>query len=194
MNKRFRGLIMLMFFTGLYFSLPALAYPQTSLKDLFSGGTSELLQIDAPFEFDNKNKVMICAFPEGSSKLVHVTYGDLTIDCKRIEIYYKDKAEKDSGNKEQTDKISRIVIKGGVKIIQADGSSASADNIVYTKSDEKVVMTGNPAVISGDGYKMEGPRVIYDLNNDRIFSEDADTGTSTTTIYPDKLKGKPSAP
>jgi len=185
---------MIMLFAGLYFSCPSLVYSQSSLKDLFGSGKAEQLQIDGPLEFDNKNMVMTFTFPAGSTKLVHATYGDMTIDCKRIEIYYQANAKKDSGNKDQTDRITRIVIKGDVKINQADGSSVSAENVVYAKADEKVIMTGNPAVISGDGYKIEGPKVIYDLNNDRIFSEDADTGTSRATIYPNELKGKPSAP
>jgi lipopolysaccharide transport protein LptA len=194
MNRGLSCLIMIMLFAGLYFSCPSLVYSQSSLKDLFGSGKTEQLQIDGPLEFDNKNMVMTFTFPAGSTKLVHATYGDMTIDCKRIEIYLQDKSKKDSGNKDQTDRISKIIVKGDVKISQTDGSSTSAENVVYTKADEKVVMTGNPAVISGDGYKIEGPRVIYELDSGRIFSEDADTGTSRATIYPNKFKGKPSAP
>jgi len=185
--------MMLMLLAGLSFANPSFVYSQTSLKDLFSGGPAEQLHINAPFEIDNKNKVMICSFPAESAKLVHATYGDLTIDCKRIEIYYQNKDEKDSSNKEQTDKISKIVIMGDVKITQTDGSTALAENITYTKADERVIMTGNPAVINGDGYKIEGVRIIYDLSNDKFFSEDANTGMSRTTIYPAKLKGKSGA-
>jgi lipopolysaccharide export system protein LptA len=194
MNRGFNCLIMLTLFAGLYISCPTLVYSQSPLKNLFGGGKAELLQIEGPFEFDNINKVMAFSFPAGSAKLIHATYGDITIDCKRIEIYYQDKTKKDSGNKDQADRISRIVIKGDVKINQADGSSVSAENVIYTKADEKVILTGNPTVITGDGYKMETARIIYDLNSGNLTGEDADTGTSRATIYPNELKGKSSAP
>jgi lipopolysaccharide export system protein LptA len=195
MKEKFVAFVIILLLIGAVAGYPTLARAKTSLPSLLSSESSDLV-INAPSEIDLENKVVVYSFPVQSKKIVHVTYGESEMTCRQIEITYNDTAEKDTKQKGQpnTDKINKIVIKGDVRITRPDGISVVADNIVYTKADEKVVLTGSPAIINGDGYKMENARIIYDLNNGKISGEDADTGMSRTTIYPNKLKGQSSAP
>jgi len=66
--------------------------------------------------------------------------GDVTIYSDRMEVY---------SNKE-TNKISRIVADGHVRIVQQGGKNATGEHAVYYDDEQKVVLTGNPKAWQGE--------------------------------------------
>jgi lipopolysaccharide transport protein LptA len=182
MNKRFGALVMFMLSAGMFSAYPNLVYSETSQKTfaavLNSGASGPITVTGSPFDIDNKNKIMTWPNPP-----VHVTYGDVAIDCNRLEIDYQN-----------ADSISRIAITGDVKISRLDGSSAEADSVVYSRAEEKVTLTGNPAVIKSLSYVVQGSKVVYDLREEKISVVDSDASKSRAVIYPGDNKGKSIVP
>jgi len=147
------------------------------------------------WDLDKKNTIAVW------SGAVHATYEDLTIDCERLEISYNNTAEKDKAETKQADggafgseRIDRIVITGHVKITRTDGSSASAEKVVYNKADGKVMLTGNPAVVKMDNSLFQSPKITYDRKKDKISAESSDSSRTNAIIYPRELKGKSIVP
>jgi lipopolysaccharide transport protein LptA len=182
MNKRFGALIILMLSAGIFSAYPTLVCSETSQKTFAAvlGGEASgpIIVTGSPFDIDNKNKIMTWSTPP-----VHVTYGDMTIDCNRLEINYQN-----------TDSISRIAITGDVKISRLDGSSAEADSVVYSKAEEKVTLTGNPAIIKSVSYMVQGSKIVYDMREEKISVVDSDASKSRAVIYPGDNKGKSIVP
>jgi lipopolysaccharide transport protein LptA len=195
MNKRCSALIIFALSMLAFATYPALVRSETSLKSLLGGGTSGPITILGPAEIENdkEKNIIIVVWPDK----VHATNADMVLDCDRLEIYYKnppksDKAEKSQPEIGNFDKIERVMITGNVKITRTDGSSATAEKVVYNKPDENVIMTGNPVSIKQGNNLFEGSKITYDLKKEKYFIEDS--SSSKAVIYPNELKGKSIVP
>jgi lipopolysaccharide transport protein LptA len=190
MNKRFSILIIFTLSILAFATYPTLVRSESGPKADSSLLTSGNITSDT-WDLDKKNRIAVW------SGGVHATYEDLTTDCERLEISYNNPTEKDKTEKKQADngafgseRIDRIVITGNVKITRTDGSSASAEKVVYDKADGKVILTGNPAVVKLDKSLFQSPRITYDQKKDKISAESSDSIRTNAIIYPKELKGK----
>lgn len=196
MNKRCSTLIISILSIFVCIISPAIVHPESAPKTGSNIFTSGKVAIDSDsWDLDNKNRIMVW------SGKVHVTNSDLTIDCERLEIYYKESPEKDKTEKNQLEigaidngRIDRIVVNGDVKITRVHGSAATAEKVVYTSSDEKIILTGNPAVISQNNSFIKGPKIIYDRKNDKYSAESSGSSKTNVVIFPKELKVKSIAP
>jgi lipopolysaccharide transport protein LptA len=196
MNIRCSALIIFILSLPILVTYSTLVRAETSLKTLFGSGTSGPITITGtgPMELknDKKNNMIIMIWVDN----VHAINDDLTLDCNRLEIYYKNTLEKDKSEKQSDsyafDKIDRMVITGDIKIARTDGSSATAEKVVYDKADEKVIMTGDPVVVKQDKnlLDLEGSKITYDLKEGAYFVEGTDFSRPKVVIYPKESKGK----
>jgi len=197
MNIRCSALIIFILSLPILVAYPTLVRAETSLKTLFGSGTSGPITITGtgPMELKNDkiNNMIIMVWTDK----VHAINDDLTLDCNRLEIYYKSTPEKDKTEKNQSDsyafdKIDRMVITGDIKFSRIDGSSATAEKVVYNKADEKVIMTGDPVVVKQDKnlLDLEGSKITYDLKEGTYVVEGSDLSRPKVVIYPKESKGK----
>lgn len=196
MDKRFSALITAMLTAGMFMAYPAFVHPQPSQKavtTVLGNGASSATVTSGPVVIYNKDKKMVMSAP------VHAVTDDLTLDCRQLELYYTINPEKDQGEKKQSDagafdKIEKAIISGDVRIARLDGTSAFAENVIYTKAEGKVIMTGNPAEVKGVSYLIQGSKIIYDLKEDSYSVEVSDPADSKAVVYPKDLKGKSIVP
>ena len=176
MNIRCRPLIISIVSLPIFLACPALVHSETSLKTLFSKGTSGPITITGSMEIQNKNNNIIMVWPDK----VHATNDDITLDCNRLEIYYIETPKEDGAERKLADgysfeKIDRVIITGDIKISRNDGSSASGEKVIYNKADKKVIMTGNPVLAKYDNNLIECMKITYDLEEEKYFFEGDDT-------------------
>jgi lipopolysaccharide export system protein LptA len=113
---------------------------------------------------------------------------DFTVYCHEMVVYY----EKSSGKKgaeEVATRIDKIVATGNVKIVRAEGGTATGEKAVYYQQDEKLVLTGKPVVKQKDN-SVEGDRITLFLKEDRSVVEGSSDKKVRAVIFPGQDKGQ----
>jgi lipopolysaccharide transport protein LptA len=156
-------ILMLQILICIIFSTPA--RPESGQTTVVNIGTSELRVKARTLDGDNKKRV---ATWSGDVKL---TKDKMTIDCAKMELYWK-KAEEKANSQTPQGSIDRIVLTGDIKISQPKDESsdeilATAEKAVYYTDDEKVVLTGTPVLKRGDDI-MEGLSITLYLDEDGL--------------------------
>jgi lipopolysaccharide export system protein LptA len=165
MNIKCSGLIISILPVLICITYPAFGLSEPVQKSLLSSGASGPINISGELTIETKKNIMVWTGD------VKATWGDLIIECKRLEIYYKNNDEKDKAEKTPMG-YDRIVATGDVKITQSDGSVATAEKAIYYQSDETLVLSGNPTVKRDNDF-MEGLTITLDLKNNEVKVEKA---------------------
>jgi len=176
MNIKCSALIIFILSTLIFITYPTLVCSETAQKSGSNTGTSGHIETgpSGTFDLDSQNNIAVWAGD------VIATWDNLTIKCKRLEIYYNNIPKKDKNDKIQGS-IDRIIAIEDVEITRPDGSSATTEKAVYYYADDKVVLTGNPVLKYGDD-KIKGPTITINLKDGSAKVE----GGASADIYPPK--------
>lgn len=155
---------------------------------------------------------------------VKAVYGDSTLYCDQLRVYYKPKPAPTQGPpgaapapKEATvapapkeaaasqgpspladlggEKIDRIVAQGQVRFVQED-RLATGQEAIYYKDKDEVVLTGNPQLWRGEN-TLKGDRIIFNLKDNKTLVESSPQRRVEAHLYsssPSAAGGKESLP
>lgn len=113
---------------------------------------------------------------------------DFTVYCQNLTVYYE-KSPAKKGADEFEAQIDQIVATGDVRIVRAEGGTATGEKAVYYQKDEKLVLTGNPVVKQQEN-SVEGDRITLFLKENRSVVESSSEKKVKAIIFPSKDKGK----
>jgi len=113
---------------------------------------------------------------------------DFTVFCQSMTVYYE-KAPERKGAGDVEGRIDKIVATGEVRIVRAEGGTATGEKAVYYQQDEKIVLTGNPIVKQKEN-SVEGDRITLFLNENRSVVESSSDKKVKAVIFPSKDKEK----
>ncbi len=113
---------------------------------------------------------------------VRATRDDFTIECQKMQVHYA-QLPGQKGGVEAGRGIDRIEASGKVRIVRAEGGTASAEQAVYHQAEEKVVLTGSPMVKQGNDF-VEGDRITLFLKENRSVVESEQNRKVRAVIYP----------
>ena len=99
---------------------------------------------------------------------VYAHGNEFEITCQKLDLYYH--RQKRGNNENSKIDIKKIIATGNVKILRAEGGSASAETAIYLQDEEKIVLTGNPK-IKQEGDFVEGTRITLFLKEKRSVVE-----------------------
>ncbi len=133
-------------------------------------------------EADDKKKQIVF------SGDVEAKRDDFTVLCRKLVVFYENKADKKKSG-EVSSQIDRIVATGAVKIVRAEGGTATGEKAVFYQKDEKLVLTGKPVVKQGEDF-VEGDVITLFLREDRSVVESEGSKKVKAVIFPKKEKGK----
>jgi len=142
---------------------PSGVSPETTQKGVAGADEKRMVINSDALDIDNQRKTVIF------SGNVKVKRDNLTIDCKKIHLYYNE-AQSGKGTGKLNIKVDRIVATGKVIITRADGGYAKSENAVYYQDEEKVILTGNPVVRQGNDF-VEGEKITLFLKEKRSIVE-----------------------
>jgi lipopolysaccharide export system protein LptA len=112
---------------------------------------------------------------------------DMTVDCKKMLVYYLDSSASTESNV-QSRKIDRIIALGDVRVKRSDGSVARAGKAVFFRAEEKIVLTEDPSVQQGRDI-VEGEKIIILLKEDRSIVEGSKGKPVKATLFPKEENG-----
>ena len=159
--KIFSTLARLILVVMLGIILPDQADPALSQKSDLVGASIREIKAKT-FEMDNKQGVAVY------STDVKAVWDDITLECRRLEVYYEN-ASGTQGLENVQGSIKKIIATGDVKITRSDdGIMATAEKVEYSAADEKVYFTGSPALRQGNNI-MEGSKITFDRIEEKIF-------------------------
>ena len=113
---------------------------------------------------------------------------DFTVYCHNMTVYYEKSPAKE-GTEEVAARIEKIVAIGNVRIVRAEGGTATGEKAVYYQQDEKLVLTGKPVVKQKDN-SVEGDRITLFLKENRSVVESSSDKKVRAVIFPTKDKGQ----
>ncbi len=113
---------------------------------------------------------------------------DFTVYCRQLTVHYQ-KTSSSSGAEELEGRIEKIVATGDVRIVRAEGGTATAEKAVYYQQDEKLVLTGKPVVKQKEN-SVEGDRITLFLKENRSVVESSSETRVKAVIFPSSEKGK----
>jgi lipopolysaccharide transport protein LptA len=152
---------------SVFLTFPGLARPEPALGAAEGSGTSGQIIIHHSDSF-------VADYSKGTavfSGSVEAEWDNITLSCKRLEVYYENSA----GKKEVEDlqaSIKGMTATGDVIINrQTDGVTATAEKVEYFKTSETMVMTGNPVFKRGKS-RIEGTILTIELINNTVSGED----------------------
>jgi lipopolysaccharide export system protein LptA len=93
---------------------------------------------------------------------------EFDITCQKLDLYYYQ--QKQGNQKNPKIDIKKIVATGTVKILRAEGGSASAETAVYFQDEEKIVLTGNPRIKQENDF-VEGTKITLFLKKKKSVVE-----------------------
>ena len=99
---------------------------------------------------------------------VYAHGNEFEITCQKLDLYYH--RQKRGNNENSKIDIKKIIATGNVKILRAEGGSASAETAIYLQDEEKIVLTGNPK-IKQEGDFVEGTRITLFLKEKKSVVE-----------------------
>jgi lipopolysaccharide export system protein LptA len=132
---------------------------------------------------------------------VHLTQGDVTLECKLLVVYYDEEVSPVGAGKKPAPKTARSVLpkggqqqirkleaKGGVIVTQKD-QIATGDNGVYDMKSNTVVLTGHVTVTQGQNV-VTGDKLYVDLttNVSRVESADGKQTPVRAVFMPQQVK------
>ncbi len=175
---RLLGLVIFVFFVA---SLPAGAAEKA--EETGSGDAPEepIVIKSEQLQMDNAKRMVIFTGE------VNAKRDDMTIDCGRMVVFYKDSPGEEEAGGGGGGSIDRIVAEGGVKIQRADGSSATAERAVYYQDREVAVLTGNPVVRQGNDL-VEGDKITIFFKENRSIVTGSEQTRVKAVIFPGKEK------
>lgn len=104
---------------------------------------------------------------------VEAEWDNITLSCKRLELYYENSAGKKAVEDLQAS-IKGMTATGEVTISrQTDGVTATAEKVEYFKADETMVMTGSPVLKRGSDI-MKASKITYYINGNRFSFENVE--------------------
>jgi lipopolysaccharide export system protein LptA len=137
---------------------------------------------------------------------VHLTQGDVTLECKLLVVYYDEevspvgsakkpapKSARSAAPKGGQQQIRKLEAKGGVIVTQKD-QVATGDNGVYDMKTNTVVLTGHVTVTQGQSV-VRGDKLFVDLttNVSRVESANGRQTPVQMIIMPQQMKQKDEA-
>jgi lipopolysaccharide export system protein LptA len=93
---------------------------------------------------------------------------EFEITCQKLDLYYHQQKQGEQ-EKPKID-IKRIVATGTVKILRAEGGSASAETAIYFQDEDKIVLTGNPKIKQENDF-VEGTKITLFLKEKKSIVE-----------------------
>lgn len=120
---------------------------------------------------------------------VDVERDDFTIHCDKILLYYQN-PQGDGSAAMENRRVDKIIATGHVKIVLADGGSATAEEAVYYQGDEKVVLTGMPIVRQNNDF-VEGTKITLFVKEKRSIVEGSKDKKIRAVLYPKAERGGP---
>jgi len=158
---------LIIFTISMFITFPSLARPETARETVKDSGKSGQIIIHHSDTFDADYSKGTAVFSGG----VEAEWDNITLSCKRLELYYENSAgEKDIEDLQAS--IKTMTATGDVIINrQTDGVTATAEKIEYFKADETMVMTGNPVFKRGKS-RIEGSILTIELKNNTVSGED----------------------
>ncbi|HDZ91431.1 MAG: hypothetical protein JRJ09_13090 [Deltaproteobacteria bacterium] len=152
-------------------------------KNMGEKGPSKPIVINSTtLEADNKKRIITF---QGD---VEALMEGFNVYCQKMVIYYVE-AREDKGPEEAGTKIDRVIATGGVKIVRAEGGTATGKKAVYYHSDQKLVLTGKPVVKQGNNF-VEGDQITLFLKEDRSVVESLKDKKVRAVIFPGQEKGQ----
>lgn len=142
-------------------------------------GGSIVVKSDA-LEVDNRRQIITF------SGQVEAQKEDLTINCEKMLVYYKNPPGK-KGSEQTAMSIDRIVATGKVKVSRPDGAVAMAEKAIYYERDQKVVLTGGPVVKQGNDF-VQGSKITLYLREKRSVVEGSESEKVRAVLHPRREK------
>jgi lipopolysaccharide transport protein LptA len=148
---------------SIFVTFPGLVRPE-AVED---SGTSGQIIIHHSDTFDADYSKGTAVF----SGNVQAEWDNITLSCKRLELYYENSAGKKDVEDLQSS-IKGMTATGDVIINrQTDGVTATAEKVEYFKANETMVMTGNPVFKRGKS-RIQGSILAIELKNNTVSGED----------------------
>lgn len=169
------GLMLLVFFSGSILWAGPLTKSQKE-------GQGPMVIKSKTLEADDRKKQIVF------SGDVEAKRDDFTVHCAKLVVFYENTADKKESEAVSA-RIDKIVATGAVKIIRAEGGTATGEKAVFYQKDEKLVLTGKPIVKQGEDF-VEGDVITLFLKEDRSVVESEGSKKVKAVIFPKKEKGK----
>ena len=148
----------------------------------FSQNKKDPIKIES-LSLEVRDKEKIATFIDN----VRLVQGDMTLECKRLIVFYDDeitpgggtakkgKSGSDSGSAGQ--QVRRLEAKGGVVVTQKD-QTATGDNGVYDMKTNSIVLTGNVVLAQGPNV-VKGEKLFVDMTTGISRVESGSSGQTT---------------
>lgn len=163
MKPGIRAKLLVFFFislTGLACSVPS--FGETREKGSKLPTIKQMVIESNNLEVDDQKKLVIFT---GSVK---AEGSEFKMTCQKLDLYYFPQKQVDPDKPKIN--IKKIVATGQVRILRAEGGSASAETAVYFQDEEKVVLTGNPKLKQEDDF-VEGTKITLFLKERKSIVE-----------------------
>jgi lipopolysaccharide export system protein LptA len=142
-----------------------------------AGGKEEPLVIKSnSLEIDNEKKTVTFTGKVDARK------DDWTMNCNQMVLIYSEDTGKSSVKGEKL-LVDKIVAKGAVQIVRAQGGEATAEEATYYQAEERVVLTGKPVVKQGSDF-VEGSKITLFLKDNRSIVEGSEENKVRAVIAP----------
>ena len=158
---------LVIFTISIFITFPGIVRPEPAREAAEDSGTSGQIIIHHSDSFVADYSKGTAVFSGG----VEAEWDNITLSCKRLEVYY----EKSTGKKDVEDlqaSIKGMTATGDVIVNRlTDGVTATAEKVEYLKTSETMVMTGNPVFKRGKS-RIEGTILTVELINNTVSGED----------------------
>ncbi len=165
--KKIRSAFLIIITISVYLTFPGTVRPESAGGAAQDSVTSGQIIIHHSDTFDADYSKGTAVF----SGNVVVEWDNITLSCRKLELYYENSAGK-KGVEDLQASIKGMTATGDVIISrQTDQVTATAEKVEYSKANETMVMTGSPVFKRGRS-RIEGSILTLELKNNTVSGED----------------------